>query len=90
VSERPVASPLARLQLRSGPAATTLFGMTLKFEDALGRGLVLLLDGSRDVDRVVADLTAALPPDGRPDAAAFRAAVVHNLARLARAGLLVG
>jgi SAM-dependent methyltransferase len=90
VSARPVASPLARVQLRAGTQATTLLHTTVKFEDVVSRGLVLLLDGTRDLDRIVADLSGAFPPDRRPDAGAFRAGVERNLARLARSGLLVG
>jgi hypothetical protein len=90
VSDHPVASPLARVQLRKGAQATTLLHTTVQFEDALSRGLVLLLDGTRDLNRIVADLLGAFPSDKRPDPAALRAGVAHNLARLARSGLLVG
>ena len=66
VSERPVASPLARLQLRRGVEAATLLHCGVKFEDAVIRGLVLLLDGTRDLNAVVEALRDAYPPDRRP------------------------
>jgi methyltransferase-like protein/2-polyprenyl-3-methyl-5-hydroxy-6-metoxy-1,4-benzoquinol methylase len=48
VSERPVASPLARLEARDGDVITTLHHRSLRLGDALQRGLVMLLDGTRD------------------------------------------
>jgi SAM-dependent methyltransferase len=90
VSERPLASPLARVQLRNGPEATTLFHTTMTFTDGLSRGLVALLDGTRNVDQLVADLCAAYPPGQPPDPAAVRDGALNRLARLARLGLLVG
>ncbi|HXQ69729.1 MAG TPA: class I SAM-dependent methyltransferase [Pyrinomonadaceae bacterium] len=46
--ERPVASPLARLQARDGSIITNLLHNNIKLEDDLGRQLLLLLDGTRD------------------------------------------
>lgn len=48
VSERPVASPIARHQLSLGDAVTSLLHTTLEITDPLARQLVLLLDGTRD------------------------------------------
>lgn len=48
VSARPLASPLARWQLRGGVNVTTLRHAAIKIEDALLRQLILLLDGARD------------------------------------------
>jgi hypothetical protein len=90
VPERPVASPLARLQARSGEFVTTLLHGTIRIEDAPSRHLLQLLDGTRDRDRLTADMLAAFPPDQRPTPDSLRAALDRNLARLARAGLLVG
>ena len=47
-SERPVASRLARLQLESGTAVTTLRHTTVRVTGDLGINLLMLLDGSRD------------------------------------------
>jgi SAM-dependent methyltransferase len=87
--ERPVASPLARWQLRSGTEATTLLHSTIQFQDPVGRNLVLLLDGTRDLDRLTADLLGAFPPDQRPAPDGFRVTVERNVARLARFGLFI-
>jgi methyltransferase-like protein len=48
VSERPVASPIARRQLALGDTVTSLLHTTLEIADPLARRLVLLLDGTRD------------------------------------------
>jgi methyltransferase-like protein len=48
VSERPVASPIARRQLALGDTVTSLLHTTLEISDPLARRLVLLLDGTRD------------------------------------------
>ncbi|HYE66382.1 MAG TPA: class I SAM-dependent methyltransferase [Pyrinomonadaceae bacterium] len=46
--ERPVASPLARLQAADQEIVTTLHHSNVKMEGELGRQLLLLLDGTRD------------------------------------------
>src|SRR5208337_4788585 len=56
VSERPVASPLARLDARDGDVITTLHHRSLHLGDALQRGLVMLMDGTRDRDALRRDL----------------------------------
>jgi methyltransferase-like protein/2-polyprenyl-3-methyl-5-hydroxy-6-metoxy-1,4-benzoquinol methylase len=56
VSERPVASPLARLEARDGDVITTLHHRSLRLGDSVQRGLVMLLDGSRDQDALRKDL----------------------------------
>jgi len=48
VSDRPVASPLARLEARDGDVITTLHHRSLHLGDSLQRGLVMLMDGTRD------------------------------------------
>jgi len=48
ISERPAASPLARLEARTGNFVTTLHCRNLHLSDALQRGVVMLLDGTRD------------------------------------------
>ena len=56
VSERPVASPLARLEARDSDVITTLHHRSLRLGDALQRGLVMLMDGTRDHDALRKDL----------------------------------
>jgi hypothetical protein len=56
VSERPVASPLARLEARDGDVISTLHHRSLHLRDSLQRGLVMLMDGSRDHDALRKDL----------------------------------
>lgn len=90
VSERPVASPLARLQVRTGPFVSTLLHAPMRFDDAPSRLLLQLLDGTRTRDEIAAEVAQAFPPDKRPDPAALKAGLNRNLERLAKVGLLVG
>jgi methyltransferase-like protein/2-polyprenyl-3-methyl-5-hydroxy-6-metoxy-1,4-benzoquinol methylase len=54
--ERPMASPLARLQLEQGYRVTNLRHDTIDVQDALGETLVKLLDGTRDRAALRAEL----------------------------------
>jgi hypothetical protein len=90
VSERPVASPLARMQLQTGPLAATVFLTPMLFDDAPSRRLVQLLDGTRTKDQIAAELLGAFPEGNRPDPAALRAGIEQRLERMAHGGLLVG
>jgi hypothetical protein len=56
VSEKPVASPLARLEARDGDIVSTLHHRSLRLGDAVQRGLVVLMDGTRDHDALRKDL----------------------------------
>jgi hypothetical protein len=56
VSEKPLASPLARWQARRSDVVATLHHRTLKLGNAIHRGLLALCDGSRDRDALRADL----------------------------------
>ena len=56
VSARPLASPLARWQLRRGVNVTTLRHAPIRIEDPLLRHLVVLLDGTRDHPTLLGDL----------------------------------
>lgn len=58
-SERPRAYSLARLQAESGSLVTTLKHTTVELDDDLGRGLVTLLDGTRDRAALLKDLASA-------------------------------
>src|SRR5260370_29937592 len=48
VSERPTASPLARLQAPNSKFVTALNYASVKLEDSLSHNLLRLLDGTRD------------------------------------------
>jgi SAM-dependent methyltransferase len=77
VSDRPVASPLARVQASVGGPVTTLGGATLRLENAPVRQLVARLDGTRDEAELRAQWTG--PAD----------AFDKTLLELGRAGLIL-
>src|SRR5262249_41301629 len=52
VSQRPEASPLARLQARAGSLVTTLLHNTVLLQDEMARHALGLMDGSRDRDEL--------------------------------------
>lgn len=79
VGERPLASPLARLQARDQTSVANLRHATVPVEDELDRRLLLLLDGTRDR----AALHAELP---QIDAGRLEA----SLELFARSSLLAG
>jgi len=56
ISERPVASPLARLQLLSGNRITNLRHTSVQMEGPLEQRLLLLLDGTRDRTAILNEL----------------------------------
>jgi methyltransferase-like protein/SAM-dependent methyltransferase len=51
--ERPVASPLARLQAKYRPVVTTLRHTLVELDDAIDRCVLLLLDGTRNRDALM-------------------------------------
>jgi SAM-dependent methyltransferase len=57
VSDRPATSRLARCQLEHGDAATNQLHVSLRSPDPVSRRLVSLLDGTRDEQMLVDDLT---------------------------------
>jgi hypothetical protein len=92
-SRRPLVHPLARWQARHGDYVTSLFHIPVKIEDEIGRGLLLLLDGTLDRPALVERLWELL----KSKAPAGKEAVVRqeietkleeNLDKLARLGLL--
>ncbi len=101
-SERPTASRLARLQLESGTAVTTLRHTTVRVTGDLGINLLMLLDGSRDRNALLEEL-GGLVESGRvimqregkeifDTQEALRVLadeLEQNLARIARLALLV-
>jgi hypothetical protein len=58
--ERPVASPLARLQILRSPIVTSLRHTSVRIEDELGRRMLTLLDGTRDRAALLRDLRALM------------------------------
>jgi hypothetical protein len=74
LSEKPLASPLARWQARRGEVVTTLHHRTLKLGNAIQRGIIALCDGSRGRAALRADLVQVfesgvldwLDGDGKP------------------------
>ena len=54
--DRPVASPLARLQLRDGPVVTSLRHTSVRIDDPRGQTLLQLMDGTRDRAALRAEL----------------------------------
>ena len=101
-SERPVASPVARWQIRQGDFVTTLRHLSVQVEDELGRQLLTLLDGTRDRTALLRELTAFLQSRGALAAPNHQAAagaestrqklaedLEKNLAKLARLALLI-
>jgi SAM-dependent methyltransferase len=85
---RPEASPLARLQAREGPVVTNLRHASVRIEDALGRRLVVLLDGTRDRAALAADLRAFLAESGAPVPDDLDDGLARSLQGLARLALL--
>lgn len=63
VSEKPEASLLARWQVENNEAVSTLLSTTVAIQDSLGRELVRLLDGTRDHDQLVKDLSVFVNSD---------------------------
>jgi SAM-dependent methyltransferase len=57
VSKRPTSSSLARFQLQRGEITSNQLHQPVKFTDPLSRQLILLLDGSRDHERIARELT---------------------------------
>lgn len=102
ISERPVASPLVRLQAAAGPRVTNLRHITIEL-DEVSRQVLRRLDGHHDVAAlipVLEDLVARgvlrIVPEGEPVPVGerLRQALVnslrHNLRALARWALLIG
>ncbi len=101
-SERPIASKLARLQLESGTAVTTLRHTTVRITGDLGVNLLMLLDGSRDRSALLEELGRLVESgqvimrregqeifDTREALKVLAEELEQNLARIARLALLV-
>ena len=79
--ERPRASAVARRQAALGEAVNTLRHTTLRIDDATGRRLITLLDGSRDRAALMRELAEGSDPS--PELAAKLDRKLAELARLA-------
>jgi len=102
ISEKPVASALARCQIQQGEVISTLRHQTYKVEGLLSQTLLRLLDGTHDhaaLLRILGELlrsgAATITREGQPLAnlaeaeAMLPSQLEENLRRLARAGVLV-
>jgi methyltransferase-like protein/ubiquinone/menaquinone biosynthesis C-methylase UbiE len=98
--ERPLASNLARWQALRTSDVTSLCGKNFKLEDSFTRNLLLLLDGTRDRTRLLAELTAKIEAgemlDENEEARDLTVikrdlpeVVESNLVQMARSALLV-
>ncbi|HEX6730153.1 MAG TPA: class I SAM-dependent methyltransferase [Pyrinomonadaceae bacterium] len=70
--ERPLASPLARLQARSGAMTTSLLGNNVRIDDFVGLQLLLLLDGTRDRVALIQDLLTIIELDSKSSSPALK------------------
>jgi hypothetical protein len=102
VSERPVASPLARAQANHGGVVTNMSHKSVDIEDPIGVKLLQLLDGARDhaalcdeMVNFIARDAAFTRQDGTPindqqeARSVVSAAIEDNLRKLAQMTLLV-
>lgn len=87
VSARPEASFVARKQAEAGLVVTNRRHIGVRLDGERERQLLMHLDGTRDLDRLVADLQAAMA--GAADAPVDREGVARNLKVLAELALLV-
>jgi SAM-dependent methyltransferase len=91
ISERPQASLIARKQVATEPVLTNLRHRAITFEDEISRQFLRLIDGTRDVDQLVADLSEALVKMGHQEGLPVtRAHIEDRLRVLAGMGLLIG
>ncbi len=91
VGERPEASLVARKQAATSRLITNLQHAGVLLEDERVRTLLMLVDGTRDIDDLVADLKAsnAGTPTGPDDKPVDRQTVEQHLKMLADLALLV-
>jgi methyltransferase-like protein/2-polyprenyl-3-methyl-5-hydroxy-6-metoxy-1,4-benzoquinol methylase len=87
LAERPISSGLARKQAESGLVVTNLLHRDVSMKDETVRQFLMLVDGTRTVDQLVADLNAIFRRTGNPEVT--EQGVLQNLGLLAKLGLLV-
>lgn len=95
VSEKPVASALARYMLQHSDSVTTLLHSTVAVGDAAGRQLIALCDGTRDHAALVRDMfNSSVLREQEPDAAKRESlagnCVRGGLAELVKLALMTG
>lgn len=86
VSPKPLASPLARLQLRDGPIVTTLRHTSVHIDDRRARALLRLLDGTRDRVALLGELSVRGDDDGLD---VSEEELERELTKMARLALLI-
>ena len=100
VSDRPMVSPLSRLQARQGGYLTSIRHTMIDVKDALSRRLIMSLDGTRDRASLLQELTEVVKSGGlsseptglQPealDAAVSLEMLEQKLVELSRLALLV-
>jgi hypothetical protein len=97
----PLASPLARLQAQRGDVVTTLLHDSIRLEDSLALQLLLLLDGTREREDLISELSkiveANFESQGGAELAAEKTSLIdalpqqleQKLTELASLGLLL-
>ncbi|HAF13957.1 MAG TPA: hypothetical protein DHU55_02310 [Blastocatellia bacterium] len=92
----PIASPIARLQLKQQHVVTTLLHKSIRLEDELARQLLSLLDGSRDRDSLVQELRRIIDSNSKVNnsekdllLATLPSKLEEKLAELGKLGLLL-
>ncbi|MCP1851244.1 MULTISPECIES: class I SAM-dependent methyltransferase [unclassified Bradyrhizobium] len=101
VTDCPQASLLARRQAQSGPLVTNLLHQTVQLEDDRTRHFLQLLDGSRTIEQITAEMTEIFGPTiqvkqlddagqpAEPLLLSTRQSVDRSLATVGKLGLLV-
>ena len=82
-SERPIASPLARLQARTSDRLTTLLHIPVTIADVNALKLLPLVDGTRDRAALASSVLSSIESSRAPDF------VDYALKKFARLGLLI-
>ncbi len=85
ISEKPIASSLARAQAQEGSVVTTLLHTHLNLEDEQGKRFLQLLDGTRDRHALAEAMAGEFPNNSREIIAAQ---VDGNLVNFYQMGLL--
>lgn len=97
VSEKPLASAVARWQAEESYSLSTLLSVGMKVQDALGIELIKLLDGTRDRRQLMADLTEIINSEKFDQPSEIKKNLLiempekleENLQKLAQAPLLI-
>jgi methyltransferase-like protein/2-polyprenyl-3-methyl-5-hydroxy-6-metoxy-1,4-benzoquinol methylase len=97
VGEHPRASALARWQIERGTIVTNQRHINVEVEDELGRQLLMLLDGTRNREMLLNDLSSkpifdekqAALRDSSPERPLLAQGLEENLEKLAKLALLV-